>query len=173
MRPFQQTGQRTFRLSYVLSIAECLFVVALVACNSTVKPPLSITHDSHTESTDDPTPAVIIRAVRDSVNGKTYSAQVARREMRDYGCSQLDVERDPNAKHNPELARCPHVGTFSEWKTVWVSENRPCPTLNDPDSAWHVQASGPGAWKVSLYGKGWRVDKFQGRLRVIPDQPCA
>jgi len=148
--------------------------ICLLACNRPVTPPVQITQNHHTESTDDPTREVIIQAVRDSVSGQTISVKDWHWETRPHYCSQMDVETDPNAKNNPELARCPHVGaTFNEQVQVATNVNRPCTPLDGPQAAWYVQKVAPGRWTVSLWGKGWRVDQLPGSLKVTPDQPCA
>jgi hypothetical protein len=59
----------------------------------------------------------LIQAVRNSVAGKEYVEQVAKtrsvphQEEVVHTCTQYDVDLDPYAKHNPELAKCPRVTT--------------------------------------------------------------
>lgn len=166
MRTFQPSLRHASILVFSLGVCP-------VACNRATTLPLQVTHDTHTESTEDPTREVIIQAVRD-VNGQTISVKDWHWETRPHSCSQMDVETDPNAKNNPELARCPHVGaTFNEQVQVEKNVNRPCTPLDGPNAAWYVQKVAPDQWTVSLGGKGWRVDQLAGSLKITPNQPCA
>jgi hypothetical protein len=176
--------------------AICFPVFAMVAV-LTSSCSRNVTSEIHPES-QEPANEDLIEAVRNSVAGKTYttSAHVARsvagttRESRT--CTQYDVDADPNAKNNPELARCPRVGA-TYWvvvpttvaETTDVPETRNCESLPGPQYGWTVEPTGNDTWRVSYGGKSWNVEKKSFNAQSAPgmnskryefavttDQPC-
>ena len=148
--------------------AFCLVLaLALVACSKgntrAFTPPIP-------RQTEEPSQADLIQAVRNSVAGHTYPQPVSHTEWKTHVCSQYDVDLDPNAKHNPELARCPYAGkTYSVSEVVSTTESRPCQSSSAPDSAWSVQSYGNDSWRVSVYGSAWDVTKLTGQANSVGD----
>jgi hypothetical protein len=113
---------------------------------------------------DDPSRDDLIRAVINHVSGKTYSKTTYKYLQKTRTCSQIDVDLDPYAKRNPELAKCPHVGA-----TYWVSERIPvqkryrCMTPPPPDHGWSVQKISSNKWRVSNSGATWDLTKISSK----------
>jgi len=114
--------------------------------------------------THEPSNNDLIEAVRNSVAGKTYAESVPRTEQQQHVCSQMDVETDPNAKHNPELARCPSVGhVYYTPVTTWVNEQRTCDSLPGAAVGWSVMPVREDVWRVSQSGSSWDIQKLEGQ----------
>lgn len=156
---------RTFfpvRRLRMLQIVSCSLVVmsgAFVSCSTH----LERTDTAKSDSTSEPSREDLIEAVRKSVEGKKYSESVPESQRKQHTCSQYDVDTDPNAKHNPELARCPHVGaTYWTTETTYVNNSLPCQTLPGPQSGWTVSQRTNDSWRVSYSGSSWDVAKTSG-----------
>ena len=81
-------------------------------------------------------------------------------------CSQFDVDLDPYAKRNPELAKCPRVGaTYWVNETIQVKESHSCGSLPGPDAGWQVQEIGSDKWRVSISGSAWDLTKLEGESK--------
>lgn len=138
-------------------------VVVLTACGSKDSPSIPTI-------TSDPTRTDIIEAVRDSVNGKTYTATIFRDEAVFHTCSQMDVDMDPYMPHNPELAKCPSVGaTYTTWETYTEYETRTCEALPGPEYGWYVEELGDDKWRVTYSGSVWDVEKLEGGAASMGD----
>ncbi len=150
-------------------ILACFLLALLTACSGGNKSsPNEQTKLPIPQSSGEPSSADLIQAVRDSVSGKTYPQQVSHTEQQRHTCTQEDVELDPNAKHNPELARCPHVGAvYAVPVTTWATETRPCAALTAPDSVWSVQKTGNDTWRLSQFGSVWDVTKQGGQASSV------
>jgi len=148
----------------VRTVLLCLLlfcVSAFSGCSKGSTPPPS---EPTPPITHEPSNNDLIEAVRNNVAGKTYMESVSRTERRQHVCSQMDVETDPNAKHNPELARCPSVGhVYYTPVTTWVNEQRTCASLPGPQFGWSVMPLGENVWRVSQSGGSWDVEKLQGQ----------
>jgi len=114
---------------------------------------------------DEPSRDDLIRAVIGHVSGKTYNKTTYENRGRSRRCSQIDVDLDPHAKRNPELAKCPHVGA-----TYWISERVPVqkqykcktpPPLSD--HTWSVRKISSNKWRVSCYGGSWELIKISSK----------
>jgi hypothetical protein len=166
------------RLLIVLTLSA-----TLLSCSS--KPTFSVNKDRSTPP-EGPSRDDLINAVRRSVESKTIVQQVPQQRTKTNICSQYDVEADPNAKHNPELARCPRAGaTYTTIETDYVSQNVKCPGLPASSTGWDVSKVGPDSWRVSNGGSSWTVSKTEGRtddagsvhlssftFKVNAHQPC-
>lgn len=115
-----------------------------------------------TKSTD-PSRGDLIRAVRSHVSGKTYNKTTHEYRQISRSCGQIDVDFDPHAKRNPELAKCPHVGA-----TYWVSERVPvrkrykCKTP-PLDQGWSVRKISSNKWRISNSGRKWDLIKINSK----------
>lgn len=105
----------------------------------------------------------LINAVRYSVESKTTVQKSPQRRGVQHSCTQYDVDLDPNAKRNPELARCPRVGAIYEtFDTVYVDQAVRCVSLPAPSPAWNVSQLRPDSWRVTYGGSSWIVTKLNG-----------
>jgi hypothetical protein len=115
----------------------------------------------------------LIQAVRSYVNGKTrtetqtYTEQVTEMQPERHSCTQTQVDADPHATSNPELAKCPHFGaTYEKLVPVNVPETRTrtviqkCETLSE--YGWNVQKLDNDTWRVSHSRGVWDVNKVKG-----------
>jgi len=115
------------------------------------------------ESSSEPSREDLIEAVRKTVEGKSYSESAPQSQRQLHTCSQYEVDIDPNAKHNPELARCPRVGaTYWTTGTIYVNNSVPCQPLPGPQFGWAVSQRTSDSWLVSYSGSGWDVSKIEG-----------
>jgi hypothetical protein len=154
------TAFANVRTALLCALLSCLFIVSSCSKPSTPLPneptPPPITHE--------PSNNDLIQAVRNSVAGKTYAESVPRTEQQPHTCSQMDVETDPYAQHNPELAKCPSAGhVYYAPVTTWVDEQRPCASLPDPSFGWSVMPLRENLWRVSQSGSSWDVEKLEGQ----------
>jgi hypothetical protein len=162
------------------SILACIVTIALVTgCGNATN---NGNHKSSSEPiTTEPSQADLIQAVRNSVNGKTYSRTstanrpVTRYERRPHTCTQFDVDRDPYMPRNPELARCPRAGhtywtdePVTETESQKVTETLQCPTLPGAEFGWSVVPAGDDTWRVSVNGSTWDVTKVDGGAVGVP-----
>lgn len=118
---------------------------------------------SYTSSPEDKD---IIRAVRNGVNGRTYTMPTGSWEWRTRYCTHQDVAFDIHAKNNPELAKCAEVGdSYREKHYVSGTETHRCGTL--PDVGWSVASLGDDRWRASQGGNSWVVTKIDGSRGAI------
>jgi hypothetical protein len=167
---------------YSSATLVCFMTIPLVFFSTGCSSPSNGDHKSSSEPiTTEPSQADLVQAVRNSVNGKTYSRTstaskpVMRYERRAHFCSQLDVDRDPYMPRNPELAKCPRVG-HTYWTNEPVTETEPqtvtetlrCPTLPGPEFGWSVVQVSDDTWQVSVSGSTWDVTKVDGGAVGVP-----
>jgi len=156
-------------MKQILRLTAMVVLVTAAADTACSRQDKTSSHDktssnAGSDSTGEPSSADLIQAVRNSVIGKTFSRQGSRWEQQQRTCSQFDVDMDPNAKHNPELAKCPRVGAVYRVPVmVPTTETVGCPPLTAPDSEWTVQKVGPNAWRLSQSGSAWDVTKIEGQ----------
>lgn len=145
-----------------MSIRVCstLMLLLCLGCESerprpAPTPPVRV---SATPSDDD-----LVRAVRSHLSGKAYVEQGWTFETRRRTCSQVQVDMDIHAKHNPELARCPYVGaSYEDRVRVPTTTRKPCPSPPGPGPHWLVSKAGSSTWRVSTGGRVWEVTKVTG-----------
>ena len=126
------------------------------------------TEKSKTKRSDDPSKEDLIQAVRNHVSGKTYRKPSFETRRRSRTCSQMDVDRDPHAKRNPELARCPHVGaTYWVNERVSVQKRHTCPQPPGPSQGWSVQKLSSKQWRVSNSGSSWNLTHLRSESREV------
>jgi hypothetical protein len=114
------------------------------------------------EKSDEPSRDDLIKAVQNHVASKTYEKTTHKVEQRPRRCSQIDVDLDPHAKRNPELAKCPYVGaTYFVSETVPVRRRYEC--KRPPDHGWSVQKIGSEKWRVSNSGSTWDLTKISSK----------
>jgi len=165
--------RRSYTLELVSAVTLALIGVIVIAttaaCSKNQQQRLNEAMDAEPSRED------LIQAVRSSVAGKEYTESgvrtqsVPHEERVAHVCSQYEVDTDPNAKRNPELARCPRAG-YTRWetKTVYtsemthVNETKHCESLPGPQSGWGVLKSGSDRWLVSYGGESWDVEKVRG-----------
>jgi hypothetical protein len=152
-------------------VSDC----ALSAGCSKDPPPSPVKVSVHgTSSDDDASNNNIIEAVRQSVSAKHFTESVWQTQRQPHTCTQLDVERDPRARDNPELARCPRVGaTYYTDQQTQSSTSVQCPSLPGPQMGRTVSAKGPDSWWVSQAGNSWAVRRAgKGAFSVVAHQRC-
>ena|ERR1700739_3521785 len=121
------------------------------------------TNAPKSDSSGEPSREDLIEAVRKSVEAKNYSESVPQSERRSHTCNQYDVDADPNAKNNPELARCPRVGaTYWTTEPIYVNQSVHCQSLPGPQLGWTVNQRTSDSWLVSYSGSAWDVSKVEG-----------
>lgn len=158
---YRDRDRRRRTLGLALSVAVSLMVLSGCSWDKDTNEPLI---------TAEPSRSDLIQAVRNSVRGKTYTMEVPEQRAVQHTCSQVDVDLDIHAKHNPELARCPHVGaTYQTQETVYVSQLQPCQEPSGSDDSWSVNEMGEDTWHVSQAGRVWIVRKIEGSSANIGD----
>jgi hypothetical protein len=172
----------------IVSCAVVLLFIFLVSCSKAKSSAdQEQTRALTPQSSDEPSREDLIEAVRRSVEAKSYSESVPQSQRWSHACSQYDVDVDPYAKENPQLARCPYVGaTYWTTETIYVNQFVHCQTLPGPQFGWTVNPRTSDSWLVSHSGSAWDVSKVEGTsanqgesvhvskfsFLVVPHQKC-
>lgn len=107
----------------------------------------------------------IIQAVRNGVNGRTYTTTAGRWESQDHQCTHQEVASDIY-KNNPRLAKCPEVGhVYQKRQYVSETETHRCGTL--PETGWTVTSLEEDSWRASHGGSSWIVTKVDGGRAAV------
>ncbi len=175
--PARQPNMRTSasaKCTYIRQIVSCMMALmlgVLVSCSkATNSTDQGRTKTLAPQPSDEPSREDVIEAVRKNVEAKNYSESVPQSQRQSHTCNQYNVDADPNAKNNPELASCPRVGaTYWTTETIYVNQSVHCQSLPGPQLGWAVNQRTSNSWLVSYSGSAWDVSKVEGTSVNVGD----